>query len=253
MNEDLLRRAEDLARQCERGGTVAHSRFLTPAERYALEQWAGRSGAAVRFDGGFANAERRAAFFLPDWMEPEQFDPAEWLRALAFTARFGAPGHRDCLGAALALGVERPWLGDILIEGETAYLVCLPSVKEHLLLNLDHIGRWGVKGREIPLSGLPAIRQELRERSFSVQSLRLDAVCAGMFSLSRSAAAQAIAEGLVSLNYAPCARADAPVAAGDVISLRGKGKGEVLSAGDRASKKGRLFVTTGVRIYSMFP
>lgn len=247
MNEELLRRASDLARRCRRGGSVTHTGFLTPAEVYALSRW-NAEDCEMLFHGGYEGAERQAAFFLPEWMPAEDFDPAEYLCALAFTARFGTPGHRDYLGAALGLGIERAWLGDIVIEGETAYFICLPSVKEHLLLSLDHVGRWGVKGRELPLDEVPAAKKELRERSFSVQSLRLDAVCAGMFSLSRSSAAQAVAEGLVTLNYSVCLKADAPVGAGDVISLRGKGKGEVLSAGDRSSKKGRLFVTTGVRV-----
>ena len=79
-----------------------------------------------------------------------------------------------------------------------------------------------------------------------MKSLRLDAVCAGMFGLSRTAAAEAIAQGLVSLNYGECLKADAPVRTGDVLSLRGKGKGKVLSAGENRTKKGRLYVTAGI-------
>ena len=86
----------------------------------------------------------------------------------------------------------------------------------------------------------------MEERVFSVQSPRLDAVCAGTFRISRSAAAQAIAAGLLTHNYTVCLKTDAPVRAGDVLSLRGKGKAAVLDAGSRASKKGRLFVRVGI-------
>ena len=47
--------------------------------------------------------------------------------------------------------------------------------------------------------------------------------------------------GLVSLNYSPCLRPDAPVREGDVISLRGRGKGTVSGLGGN-SRKGRQFV-----------
>lgn len=245
--EALLRRAEDLARRCEKTASVTHTGFLTPAERYALGQWAGRgTDCVVLFHGGGEDSERQAAFFLPGWMDPEEFDPAEYLCALEVTARFGTPGHRDYLGAVLGLGIQREWLGDILVEDGGAYLFCLPSVKSHLLLNLDKVGRWGVKTREVPLSSVPAQKRELREVSFTVKSVRLDAVCAGMFGLSRSAAAEAVAQGLVALNYAECLKPDAPVRAGDTLSLRGQGKGVVLSAGEKETKKGRLLVRAGL-------
>jgi len=247
MEEELIRRAEDLARRCDRSGSVTNTGFLTPAEVYTLSRWRpAASDCTVVFHGGFEGAERQAAFFLPDWMEADAFDPGEYLCALELTARFGSPGHRDWLGAAMGLGIGREWVGDIRTDGERGWLVCLPSVKQHLLLNLDKVGRWGAKVREIPLSDLPRTEKKYKEAVFSVKSLRLDAVCAGMFSLSRTSAAEAIEQGLVSLNYAVCQKTDAPIRDGDILSLRGKGKGEVLDAGSRSSQKGRLFVKTGI-------
>ena len=242
-NEALFRRAEDLAERAERTGTVTHTGFLTPAEGYALIH---RGGPPPLLHGGGADCERQCAFFLPDWMEPEQFDPAEYLCALAVTARFGAPEHRDYMGAILGLGIGREWLGDILVTEGGAFLYCLPSVKDHLLLNLDKVGRWGVQTREVALSQVPQAQRTYREVRFSVQSPRLDAVCAGMFRLSRTGAAEAVAAGLVTLNYQPCLKPDAPLRPGDVLSLRGKGKGKVLSAGENRTKKGRLYVTAGI-------
>ena len=247
MEDDLLRRAEDLAAQCARRGSVTHTRFLTPAEGARLAQWAKRSpDARVLLHGGYAGAERRAAFFLPDWLEEADFDVADWLCAVEGTASFGAPGHRDWLGAALALGIERDCLGDVLVEGSRAVLLCLPSVQPHLLLNLEKAGRCGVKLRELALAEIAPPERAMEERVFSVQSPRLDAVCAGTFRLSRAAAAEAIAAGLLSLNYLPCLKPDAAVRAGDVLSLRGRGKAAVLDAGSRESKKGRLFVKVGI-------
>ena len=247
MDEELLRRAEDLASRCERSGTVTNTGFLTPAQCWEIERWRPQGAdCTLLLHGGYPEAERKVAFFLPDWMGSEDFDPGEELCAIQLTARFGSPGHRDYLGAALGLGIGREWLGDILIDGETAWLFCLPSVKQHLLLNLDKVGRWGVKTREVPLSAVPVRNKALREITFTVKSPRLDAVCAGIFGFSRAAAAEAVAQGLVSLNYAACQKPDAPVHAGDVISLRGKGKGYVLEAGEKETRKGRLLVKAGL-------
>ncbi len=246
MEDDLIRRAEDLAARCARRGILTNTQFLTPAESRLLDGWAKRGAdCAMLLHGGYEGAERAAAFFLPDWMDASGFDPAEHICALEGVAAFGAPGHRDWLGAALGLGIGREWLGDILVEENRAVLLCMPSVKEHLLLNLDKAGRCGVKLREIALSEIVPPARSMEERVFSVQSARLDAVCAGTFGLSRAAAAEAISAGRLSLNYEVCLKPDAPVREGDVLSLRGKGKAAVLDAGSRESKKGRHFIKAG--------
>ena len=93
----------------------------------------------------------------------------------------------------------------------------------------------------------PLISRSYAEGVFREETCAaLDAVAAGAFRLSRSAAAEAIAAGLVQLNYSPCLKPDAPVRAGDVLSLRGKGKAAVLDAGGHSSKKGRLFIKVGI-------
>ena len=237
---ELIRRAEDLRDRAERSGSVTHTGFLTPAERYQLETWARHSGCRVVFSGGGPDCERTAAFFLPDWLEEEAFEPAEFLSAIQIDAYFGTPGHRDYLGALLGMGVGREWLGDLRVEGDRAWLFCFPSVLRHLL-TIDKVGRVSVKAKEMSLAEIPAPVRQVRQESFSVMSLRLDAVLAGMFRLSRTEAARQIEAGAVSVNYEECLKTDRTVREGDVISLRGAGKGSVTGTGG-TSRKGRLFV-----------
>ena len=240
-NHELLRRAEDLCQRCARSASVTHTGFLSPAERVQVEAWARhRADCSLLFCGGDKDCERTAAFFLPEWMEEDGFDPADYLSAMKITAYFGEPGHRDYMGAILGMGIGREWLGDIRVEGSTAWVFCMPSVLRHLL-SIEQVGRVSVKAEELPLSQVPAPKREVKSLSFSVMSLRLDAVLAGMFHLSRTEAAKQIAAGAVSLNYLECLKADQSVREGDVISLRGSGKGSVTGLGG-TSRKGRLFV-----------
>ena len=148
-------------------------------------------------------------------------------------------------GAALGLGIQREWLGDFRIDGDTAYIFCLPSVEKLLLDELTKVGRFGVTTAACPLSDVPAPDKKVKTLSFTVKSLRLDAVAASMFGLSRTSAADLIRMGAASLNYSECLRPDAPVKEGDVISLRGRGKGAVTAIGGR-SRKDRLFVEAEV-------
>ena len=237
---DILRRARDLAERCERSGTVTFTAFLTPAEQFALERAFGSGEDGPLFTGGSGECERRCAFFLPYFMDRQSFSPDDYIRCVAFRSFFGSPGHRDYLGAVLALGIDRQRIGDIRIKGDRAWVFCLPGV-EPLLLSMDRAGRCTVKAEPCPLPDVPEEERRTEEVSFTVQSLRLDAVTGGLFRMSRSAAAEQIRLGLVSLNYSICDKVDAPVGEGDVISLRGKGKGTVRSVGGR-SKKDRLFV-----------
>lgn len=242
MEDELLRRAEDLCTRCERTATVTATPFLTPAEQYALTAWAKhRADCTVVLYGGHPNCERKAAFFLPFYLAPEDFDASEYLRAVRVTASFGTPGHRDYLGALLGLGVRREWIGDVLVFDNVAYVLCLPSVEEHLR-TLEKVGRCGVKTASVALGDVPAPERRTKTVTFTVKSLRLDAAIAGLFGLSRTAAAERIRAGLASLNYSECLRTDAPVQVGDILSLRGAGKGAITDVGG-ISRKGRQFIT----------
>ena len=239
--QSLLRRAEDLADRCDRTGTVTSTGFLTPAEQYELQRWAdGRADIKLRMDGGRDWCERKAAFFLPFWMEAEDFSAAEYLRVLHIRAFFGEPSHRDYLGAALGLGIQLEWLGDIQIGEKEAWMFCLPSVERLLTEEFTKAGHTTIKVLPCLMEEVPEPERKVRRVSFTVKSPRLDAVASSMFGLSRTAAAELIRLGGASLNYSVCERVDAAVKEGDVISLRGKGKG-VLTAFGGKSRKDRLF------------
>ena len=222
---------------------MTRTAFLTPAEQYGLKQY--YKGDRLVLTGGQPDCERQIALFLPEYMEPEDLDPAEYIRALRIEAHFGTPGHRDYLGAALGLGIGRESLGDIRLFDEVAYVFCLPSVSSVLLEELRKVGRCGVTVSPCAVEEVPSPQLRVKTLSFTVKSLRLDAVTGALFGLSRTTAAEQIRLGLVALNYAPCEHTDAPVKAGDVLSLRGHGKGTIRSVGGR-SKRDRLFVEAEV-------
>ena len=121
----------------------------------------------------------------------------------------------------------------------------MDSVLDSILLDLDHVGRFGVKREAISLSEVPAPVIKKKDITFTVQSPRLDTVAGAMFGISRTAAARYISEGLVSLNYSECTDTDARVSPGDTISIRGKGKGMLAEEGG-TSRKGRTFYTAEI-------
>ena len=92
--DDILRRAEDLAERCERRDVVTATPFLTPAERFALERAFAHREPRPVFLGGADECERTCAFFLPDYLAPEDLDLGEYIRCVRCQSFFGEPGHR---------------------------------------------------------------------------------------------------------------------------------------------------------------
>lgn len=239
----LLTRLEDLAARAGKTGCAA-SKFLTPAEAAEAARAFGKRR-DIRFflDGGFRGAERQCAVFTePDW---GVYDRDSLLCAIAFHHRKqDSVRHQDVLGAVLALGLSREVLGDISAGEERAVLVCLSPMADYITDRVDKLGRVGVKAERIPLEQLPDLSVGLRQQQVTVASLRLDAVIAAAFHLSRAEASSLIESGLVKLDHAECLSPSKAPAEGSVLSVQGKGRIK-LSAVLQETKKGRLRLSIG--------
>ena len=226
----LLGHILDKYDQCRQRNLPTNTAFLSPAEaqgaRDLLRAAAIHEGFALL--GGYEGAERRMLFFLPDWQEEaDASDAMAFLRAAWHESEH--PTHRDLLGSLMALGVERETLGDIIVSA---------GVAQYLLDNWTGAGRTALRLTAIGADALRVPEQKVKEIRDTVATLRLDAVTAAGFSMSRGKAAELIAAGRVQKNYREVTKGDASVAQGDVISARGLGKFEVAEVGG-LSKKGR--------------
>ena len=246
-NTPLLPHLDDLAERAKRCGSWVAGTFLTPEEAAQAEQaFRNRKDVTLLLDGGFANAERAVPVFLPSG--EESYLREEVLAALEFQWRLqDSVGHRDMLGATLALGLQRAVLGDIDIEQGRAVLICLHRVVPLLLEELQTAGRVGLKGREIPLEELPQNEKEYRCERHTVASPRVDALLAEAFRCSRGAAEEWLRMGLVQLNHAECLNGAKQAREGDLLTVRGKGRCRLLELGGE-SRKGRVWVTVGFEI-----
>ena len=96
-------------------------------------------------------------------------------------------------------------------------------------LTVTEIGR---EDLEVPQAQVKTVRD-------TVSSLRLDAVAASAFGLSRGRAAELIAAGRVNLDHAACLKPDKQVVQGAVLTARGLGKAKLIEVGG-LTKKGRV-------------
>ena len=239
----LARALDQLDRAANRSIPCA-TQFLSPAQRAALEPLIAASGHPKHlFHGGFEGAERTVCVFLPDWQEPEDWEPTEELAAIecAYPPTGAELTHRDLLGGLMGIGLVRERVGDILVGEQSAQIVCLKDAAPIILSQFGQAGRYRLKLREIPLTDLSPAPNQVKVIHDTVSTLRLDAVLAAGFSLARGKAADAVTGGRVSLNHRECLKPDKAVEEGDVLTCRGLGKC-VLKAVGGQSRKGRTII-----------
>ena len=153
--------------------------------------------------------------------------------------------HRDYLGALMALGIRRETMGDIVINGKRAYLFCLDSIAPYITGELSEVRRTSVRVSECD-AALVSPAEEPGERTVTVQSTRLDALCAAVYKLSRSDAQRLFERELVLVNSLPPRSGGLPAKPGDIISVRGHGRFVFVDAAGE-TRKGR--VKAIVRVY----
>lgn len=231
--------------QCERSrrqNVPARTDFLSPSEARAAEDLlhAAAVHGGYAFFGGYEGAERRMLCFLPDWQsEPDAEDCAAALRVRWRADE--ALTHRDLLGSLMALGVVRGKIGDILVSPGAADVLVCAGAAEYLLREWTGAGRVKFGAERIALDALAVPEPKVRELRDTVAALRLDAVTATGFSMSRAKASELIASGRVQLNHRETVKPDALMREGDVVSARGLGKFELAGVGG-LSKKGRTAI-----------
>lgn len=237
----LTKRLAEIAGRANRDGSITYSRFLTPAEADDARKAASDQGVRCTCFGGYDDAERRIAAFSTEALHEMPSDtPLRWV-SVHWDVRYGSVGHRDLLGALMGLGLEREIFGDIIIREAIAYFVMMEDMVDFVKSQLTSVGNVAVKVLGLP--GQPDLpKQVYRMRRDTVASLRLDAVVAAAFHLSRSAAAEKITEGSCKVDHRQVLLPDYRVDQGMLLSLRGKGRVRLGEIGD-VNRKGRTAIT----------
>ena len=225
MKEDaiLLAGIEDKINQCLEYYITTHTAFLDMRQRTLAEGVCRRyPGLKYEFYGGYEEAERTVAVFLPDYVALLDENPLVLLRIHQDSRK--TLSHRDYLGALTGLGIKREIIGDILVREDGADIVVIKDMAEFLLYHFDKAGRTSLRGEIADAADIIVPEGSFEEKRDTVASLRLDNLISSGFSLSRGRAMEAISAGLVYVNGLQVEKADRQMKEGDRLVLRGKGK-----------------------------
>lgn len=149
--------------------------------------------------------------------------------------------HRDVLGAYISIGCKRSTIGDIVFVEDGAQFVVEKSLVNFIFDNFTKIGSAPIKLLEIPLTDLFKREEKVKQIIATVADLRLDAVAAAGYGISRSRMVEEIKGQNVKINWQVAKKASQSVSEGDIISFRGRGRVEIIEIRG-LTKKGRIGV-----------
>lgn len=237
----LLAGAEDKYRQCSEQYRLTHTNFLDLRQRSLIEKhWREMSSSSgdvrLEFYGGYEDAERTVAAFLPDYAQAQAEDCPLCVIRIKAVQGGRVLTHRDYLGSLTGLGLKREMTGDILTTENGADIIVLDEVKDFILLNYSKAGRVSLTPEAVELSELRMPEKKSVLINDTVASLRLDNVISSAFRTSRAKAADAIRSGVVFVNSVQSEKPDMQVEEGAKLVLRGKGKAYLKEVGGKTRK-----------------
>jgi len=184
------------------------------------------------------DGERMIAVLYPDYISFEDITvPVTVLRTKISDRGIS---HKDFLGAAMSLKIDREYIGDIIVNDNEAFIICHKNVADIIideLISVKHSSvsfeRW-----DKPVS---FVKEYSETRTSTVVSLRADSVVAAVLNKSRSEAVKLIKQGNIKVNQMDILHTDFEIFDNDVISIRYYGKYKIFCDGAK-SRKERIFI-----------
>lgn len=191
--------------------------------------------------GGYEGAERRKLAISPFEITDEWFD----ISALEIEVKVGIGkklSHRDYLGAILGIGIKREKIGDIILSDAKAYILLDTTFVSYVMSQLQAIGKYkSIVIKPVSLVDLPAPETNIKTIKMVVSSMRVDAIVAAMFGLSRADSVKLIKGDRVKKNGLQT-KVSESVKEADTISVRGFGKAKLAQINQK-TQKGKVNIT----------
>lgn len=238
----LQKRLVELSRIAYMRGIVTFSDFLNLNELNILHTTP-KNMFLSQYEtyGGYDLSERQMVAFLPDALYYDYQYPIQMIEIVPLNRKFSEElTHRDYLGAAMNLGIERCKLGDIIIDEDKALLFAREELADYIVEHLSRIRHTTVQARLVSEFDV-TYEPRYEEMKGTVASIRLDTILSLAFPLSRSKITTYIEDQRVFVNGKLITSNGYRLKEGDIISVRKMGR-IVYSGILSETKKGRYMV-----------
>ncbi len=234
----LIRRFQDLSMRSYHNNMFTFTGFLSLAEQdllFSIQNELAMNHFTLY--GGYQDNERKMARFGLE----EQFGytvdfPIVCLSIHPLIEKFADHlNHRDFLGAIMNLGIERNTIGDIILDGKSAYLFCVDSIAPYIRDELDVVKHTHVKC-EVVKNTASFKAKEPVEKELIVSSERVDAVISKLYNISRNQSLELFRAKRVFINGRVCENNSCFMKQGSRITVRGYGKFDYLGIKNETRK-----------------
>ncbi|NLB41738.1 MAG: RNA-binding protein [Clostridiales bacterium] len=241
-NKLLLAKIEDEVKMTIRDYKALSTSFCDPSQAKIVEQTLRNIDDIQYFSfGGHMHAERVVYVIFPQYMQKPDFTFIDVLR-ISWDSQYNRVEHRDILGALIGFGIKREKIGDIIMDHDFAHVFISKELSSFVASGLDRVGRAVISVKVIPCDELVLPDPKVKTIRTTVASPRLDSIISACFQLSRSKAVPYITSGKVRVNWNLVEKPDHIVSPGDILSIRGLGRGKLIEF-QGTTRKDRLFVS----------
>ena len=190
--------------------------------------------------GGYKEAERLKIGFFPEYSNTNIKEFNISTVEIKYNSSFSRKlEHKDFLGSILGLGITRDKVGDVILEDDRAIVFVDDDILEYIITNLERVAHTKITVNV--MNDYIFTERVLKEKTFTVPSLRLDVVLSNGFNISRGKIADLIRGEKAFVNWKKETSVSRLLHSEDVITLRGFGRikiKEILGT----TKKSRILI-----------
>ncbi len=196
---------------------------------------------SLSFDGGIIGAEYKKAIINIDNTD---VDKGISIIKIIFNPKYLSLSHRNILGSLIHLGLKRDRIGDIKVLSDCAFVAVSSNLVSFIIDNLISI-----HNQEVIISEYfdeVKLDDNGIEKTIFLASVRLDAVIAMGFNISREESLLLIKREMVKVNQKVTVKAFQNLKPCDIISVAHKGRIKIIDDSS-TSKSGRIVMK--IKIY----
>lgn len=245
--QQLKKRIEELAEKSYQQNIYTYTGFLSMAEQDVfLQTLSDIKGTSCELFGGSKTCERQMLRFgSEETLGYEEPFPILCLCIQPCSEKFAEHcTHRDFLGAIMNLGMERSVIGDIFVEGKSAYIFCMDKMAPYIMDHLDKVRHTNVTCHIVDAQK-ELVSKEPECIQLSVSGERADSIVAKIYHLSRNQSLVLFKERRIYINGRLNENNSYILKEKDAVTVRGYGK-FIYYGTDHITKKGKLSVSAGI-------
>lgn len=244
----LVAKMLDQLEACKKKSKVTYTNFTDERQKMILQKVLNHVKETNYINnGGFEEAQRTIFMFYPDRFTEEMIkksysDIIQIIQINLPNEQRGKYTHRDYLGGLMKLGIKREMIGDIIVSELGAQIIVMKEIisflKEHLG-DLVRFQKADILLKTLEDISLQPIQKE--EIEIIVSSMRIDNIVSELARTSRTKAEEFIRSERVIVNYEVVSKNSKTIQSGDKITIRGKGKFEIVEPKGN-TKKDRIIL-----------